>query len=292
MVERDRLAGQFEANRSHLRAVAYRMLGSQAEADDAVQETWLRLHRADASEVRNLSGWLTTVTGRVCLDMLRARSSRREEAIDDDAIEIASGADPGHDAELADAVGPALMTVLATLGPSERLAFVLHDLFQVPFDEIAVILDRTPDSARQLASRARRRVRGETPAPVGDLARQREAVSAFLQASRSGDFEALLSVLDPDVTLRIDQTAFQMGMRTGFLTQPELRGADAVAKQFFGKAAAAQIALIDGVPGAVWATRGTPRVVFGFTVQDGRVVEIELIADPERLGRFAVEILT
>ncbi|MEA2515632.1 MAG: hypothetical protein QOJ59_5121, partial [Thermomicrobiales bacterium] len=223
MAERDWLTEQFEANRTHLRAVAYRMLGSQSESEDAVQEAWLRLNRADTSEVENLTGWLTTVVARVSLDMLRSRKSRREEAMGEllpEAVERdGEGTSPEYDAEMADAVGPALLVVLDTLAPAERLAFVLHDLFGVPFDEIAVILGRSSDAARQLASRARRRVRGASPTREADLERQREVVNAFLRASRGGDFEALLTVLDPDVVVRADATAVIIG------AAPEIRGA-------------------------------------------------------------------
>jgi RNA polymerase sigma-70 factor (ECF subfamily) len=237
MTERDRLTEQFEANRGHLRAVAYRMLGSRAEAEDAVQEAWLRLSRADTSEVENLAGWLTTVVARVSLDMLRSRTSRREEAMGELRPEAAGrraeAGDPEYDAEMADAVGPALLVVLDTLAPAERLAFVLHDVFGVPFDEIAVILGRSSDATRQLASRARRRVRGATPAREADLERQREVVNAFLRASRRGDFEALLTVLDPEVVVRADATAVQMG------SAPEVRGATAVLNTFLGRAVGA-----------------------------------------------------
>lgn len=289
MAGRDGLADQFEANRAHLRAVAYRMLGSWAEADDAVQEAWLRLNRADPSEIENLAGWLTRVVARLSLDMLRARKSRREEAMDEllpGAVEHDDEAtSPEYDAEMADELGSALLVVLDTLSPGERLAFVLHDMFGVPFDEIAVILDRSPDAARQLASRARRRVRGTSPTQEADRERQREVVNAFLRASRRGDFEALLKVLDPDVVVRSDATSVKMGMA------PEVRGATAVLKTFLGRAVGADPALINGVAGAAWAPRGRLRAVIRFTVVGDKVTAIDLVADRESLDRLDVELL-
>jgi RNA polymerase sigma factor (sigma-70 family) len=289
MAERDWLTEQFEANRAHLRAVAYRMLGSRSEAEDAVQEAWLRLSRADTSGVENLAGWLTTVVARVSLDMLRTRKSRREEAMGELLPEAAErdgeGSSPEHDAEMADAVGPALLVVLDTLAPAERMAFVLHDLFGVPFDEIAVILGRSSDAARQLASRARRRVRGASPTREADLERQREVVSAFLRASRRGDFEALLTVLDPEVVVRADATAVKIG------AAPEVRGATAVLKTFLGRAVGAQPAIINGAAGAAWAPGGQIRAVLSFTVANGRVTAIDLVADRERLDQLDVELL-
>jgi RNA polymerase sigma-70 factor (ECF subfamily) len=281
------LTEQFEANRGHLRAVAYRMLGSGAEADDAVQEAWLRLNRTDTSDVENLSGWLTTVVARVSLDMLRSRRSRREDAMDvlSELAERGGEGNPEQDAVMADAVGPALLVVLDTLAPAERLAFVLHDLFGVPFDEIAIILGRSPDAARQLASRARRRVRGVSPDDEPDIDRQRDVVSAFLRASRGGDFEALLTVLDPDVVVRADETSIAMG------AEAEVRGATAVLKTFLGRAAGAQPAVIDGVPGAVWAPGGRIRAALSFTVRDGKVTAIDLVADRERLDQLDVLLL-
>ena len=276
--DRDWLAERFEAHRPHLRAVAYRMLGSAAEADDAVQEAWLRASRAGADDVDNLGGWLTTVVARVCLNQLRSRRSRPEAPLDDQAAELADGGpDPEAEAVLADAVGPALLVVLDTLSPAERLAFVLHDLFAVPFGEIAEILGRSEAAARQLASRARRRVQG-AEAPGGDRARQRPVVEAFLAASREGDFEALLALLDPQVVVRADAAAVAAG------AEAEVRGARAVAGTFTGRARFARPALVDGAVGAVWAPGGRPRVVFAFTVRDGRVAEIRLLADPERLA--------
>jgi RNA polymerase sigma factor (sigma-70 family) len=280
MDDRDWLAERFEAHRPHLRAVAYRMLGSAAEADDAVQEAWLRASRAGADEVDNLGGWLTTVVARVCLNQLRSRRSRPEAPLDDQAAELADGAaDPEAEAVLADAVGPALLVVLDTLSPAERLAFVLHDLFAVPFGEIAEILGRSEAAARQLASRARRRVQG-AEAPEGDRARQRLVVEAFLAASRKGDFEALLRLLDPRVVARADAAAVAAG------AEAEVRGARAVAGAFVGRARFARPALVEGAVGAVWAPGGRPRVVFAFTVSDGRVAEIRLLADPERLAEL------
>ena len=284
----DWLAQRFEENRTHLRAVAYRMVGSLSEADDAVQEAWLRLSRSDTSDVENLGGWLTTVVARVCLDMLRSRESRREEPMGADVPEpIGSpedGIDPEHEALLGDSVGLALLVVLETLAPAERVAFVLHDLFAVPFDEIAPIVGRSPAAARQLASRARRRVQGAT-VPDADLTRQREVVDAFLAASRGGDFDALLAVLDPDVVLQADREAVHMG------ASREVRGAAAVADTFSGRARAAQPALVNGAVGLVWAPRGQPTVVFGFTITRGKIVEIDLVADPERLRQLDVAVL-
>jgi RNA polymerase sigma-70 factor (ECF subfamily) len=285
----DWLTERFEAHRRHLRAVALRMLGSPSEADDAVQEAWIRLSRTDTSEVQNLGGWLTTVVARVCLDMLRSRTARREEPLDsagDRRVRLAA-VDPEQEALLADSVGPALLIVLETLAPAERLAFVLHDMFAVPFDEIAPIVGRSPEAARQLASRARRRVQGGDPAaiPAADRARQREVVDAFLAASRSGDFEALLAVLDPDVVVRADDSAVEMG------SDREVRGAAAVAAMFAGRARAAQPALIDGAVGLVWAAGGRPRVVIDLDIRDGRIVAVDLLADPEHLDQLDLTVL-
>jgi RNA polymerase sigma-70 factor (ECF subfamily) len=289
MDEREWLADQFEAHRAHLRAVAYRMLGSVSEADDAVQETWLRLSRSDTSDVENLGGWLTTIAARVCLNMLQSRKSRREELMGAHSPEpvarLEEAPDPEHEALMADSVGLALLVVLDTLSPPERLAFVLHDLFAVPFDEIAAIVDRSPAAARQLASRARRRVQGASSVPDADITRQREIVDAFLAASRGGDFEALLAMLDPNVVVRADHAAVQAGA-------PSLvRGAAAVAGTFSGRARAAKPALVDGIAGAVWVAGGKPRVVFSFTITGGKIVEINLLADPGRLGRLDLTML-
>ena len=290
MDEHDWLAEQFEANRTHLRAVAYRMLGDLAEADDAVQESWLHLSRSDTSGVKNLGGWLTTVVARVCLDMLRSRNSRHEEPLDASVPEPITSRESWIDVEqealLADSVGLALLVVLDTLNPAERLAFVLHDLFAVPFDEIAPIVGRSATAARQLASRARRRMRGAATVPDADLTRSREVVDAFLAASRGGDFDALLAVLDPDVVVRADRAAVSVG------ASREVRGAPAVAKQFSGRARGAQLALVNGAVGAVWAPGGRPRVVFGFTIRQGKIVAIGLLADPGRIRELDLAILS
>ncbi len=284
MHEHDGLAQQFEQHRTHLRAVAYRMLGSRSEADDAVQEAWLRLSRSDSGGVENLRGWLTTVVARVCLAMLRSRKSQREEPLGAHVPEPIASGDPEHAALLADSVGLALLVVLEALAPPERVAFVLHDMFDLSFDEIAPIVGRTPAAARQLASRARRRVQGAT-APDADRTRQRALVDAFLAASRDGDFEALLAVLDPDVVLRADAATVQMGAAA------EVRGAAAVAETFKGRAQAAQPALVNGAAGLVWVAGGRPRVVFTFTTAGGKIVAIDLVADPDRLGRIDLEVL-
>jgi RNA polymerase sigma factor (sigma-70 family) len=288
----DHLAEQFEANRTHLRAVAYRMLGSVSEADDAVQEAWLRLNRTEAKAIDNLGGWLTTVVARVCLDLLRSRKSRREEPftphLPEPIVSPEDGADPEHEALLADSVGLALLVVLETLSPPERLSFVLHDMFAVPFDEIAPLVDRTPDAARQLASRARRRVRGSVPVQDPDLDRQRKVVDAFLAAAREGDFEALVAVLDPDVVLRVDRGAFPRG------ASREVHGAGAVAQEvgrFAALAPSARPALVNGAAGFVVQRAGRPFAVAGFTVADGKVVEIDLLADPERLAELDLTVL-
>ena len=287
MSEHDWLAERFEENRPHLRAVAYRMLGSSAEADDAVQETWLRLSRAGVGAVENLGGWLTTIVARVSLNMLRSRTLRREEPMDPPAtgqpVAPPNGTDPEHEAVLADSVGLALLVVLDTLTPAERLAFVLHDMFAVPFEEIAPIVERSPVATRQLASRARRRVQEAGPGdPPGEISRRREVVAAFLAAAREGDFDALLTMLDPDIVLRADNAAAQMG------ADAEAIGPRAVAGIFSGRAKALRPALIDGAPGAVWTYRGETRVVFAFTFTGGTITAIEQIADPERIARFEV----
>jgi RNA polymerase sigma-70 factor (ECF subfamily) len=283
--EQDVLAQRFEADRPHLRAVAYRVLGSMTEAEDAVQEAWLRLQRSDTAAVDNLTGWLTTVVGRVCLDMLRARRSRREELIETQVCEPVDVVDPEHEAVLADSVGLALLVVLDALTPAERLAFVLHDMFAVPFDEIATIVGCSSPAARQLASRARRRVQGSTPERASGGGRQREIVDAFLAASRNGEFDALLALLDPDVVLRADAATVAFGAAA------EVVGARAVAGTFAGRARAAQLALIDGAAGLVWMQGGKPRVVFAFTVVGTKVVGIEMLADPDRLGELDVVML-
>jgi RNA polymerase sigma-70 factor, ECF subfamily len=288
--ERDWLAERFEEHRTHLRAVAYRMLGSLSEADDALQEAWLRLSRTDASEIENLGGWLTTVVARVSLNMLRSRKVRREQPIGvhmpDPIVDRADGTDPEHEALLADSVGLALLVVLETLSPPERLAFVLHDIFAMPFDEIAPIIDRSPAAARQLASRARRRVQGQTTVPDADLDTQRKVVDAFLAAARDGDFEALLEVLDPDVVLRVD-----LGPAG---ESREIRGARAVAGQalFYSRLGLVMHpALVNGVVGAVGTLDGEPYSVGAITVRGGKIVEMDILADPERLSRLDLTIL-
>jgi len=287
MDEHDWLAQRFEAHRTHLRTVAYRMLGSIGEADDAVQEAWMRLSRSDADDIENLGGWLTTVVARVCLDTLRSRTSRREEPlatrVPDPIVSRADGTDPEHEALLADSVGLALLAVLETLSPAERLAFVLHDTFAVPFNEIAPIVGRSPTAARQLASRARRRVRGADTVPDADLIRQQEVVDAFLAASREGDFEALLALLDPDVVLRIDGGAVRAGLSR------EVRGVRAVAEQtltFSRLSPFVRPALVNGAAEVVVAPRGRLFAVMGFTVRRGKIVEIDVLADPARLRQL------
>jgi RNA polymerase sigma factor (sigma-70 family) len=308
--ERDWLADRFEENRPHLRAVAYRMLGSASEADDAVQESWLRLSRAGTDGVENLGGWLTTIVARVSLNMLRSRTLRREEPIDapvtgQQAAEPTGGTDPEHEAVLADSVGLALLVVLDTLPPAERLAFVLHDMFAVPFEEIAPIVERSPVATRQLASRARRKVQ-ETRAPEagsgdpeaewqpGEISRRRDVVAAFLAASRDGEFDALLTMLDPGIVLRADAAAAKMGADSADAAagrmgaDGRMSGARAVAGFFSGRAAAVRPALIDGVPGGVWTLRGETKVVFAFSITGSTITAIELIADPEHIARLEV----
>jgi RNA polymerase sigma-70 factor (ECF subfamily) len=288
----DLLATLFEAERPHLRAVAFRMLGSLSEADDAVQESWIRLSRSGAADVENLGGWLTTVVARVCLNMLRSRQSRREEPLPaygaDSALARPEGSDPEYEALLADSVGLALMVVLDTLSPAERLAFVLHDTFAVPFDEIGPLVGRTPAAARQLASRARRRVRGSATTPAADLARQREVVNAFLSASRSGDFEALLAVLDPDIVFRVDQTAARGG------PPRVLRGATQVARgavAWSGGAQFTRLALVNGAVGVILAPGGRLFGVGVLRIHDGLIVEVDLVADPDRLSQLELAVL-
>lgn len=278
---------QFEQHRTHLHGVAYRMLGSITDADDAVQESWLRLNRSDTAEIENMRGWLTTVVARVSLDMLRSRKSRREDyvgsSLPEPVVTFDDESDPAGQAELADSVGLALLVVLDTLTPAERLAFVLHDMFGVSFEEIAPIVDRTPATARQLASRARRRVRGAAPDPDPDLARQREVVDAFLAAARAGDFEALVAVLDPDVVFNAD-------VRAG--DRMPINGAEAVARQILARGAPfaplARPAIVNGGAGAIVAPGRTPIAVVGFTVVNGRISEIDLIANPEKLRHIVL----
>jgi len=289
MNERDWLAQSFEEHRGRLRAVAYRMLGSVSEADDAVQEAWLRLSRTDAGAVENLGAWLTTVVGRVSLNMLRSRKVRREEPlvrVPEPIVDRADGVDPEHEALLADSVGLALLVVLEKLSPSERLAFVLHDIFAVPFDEIAPIVERSPEATRQLASRARRRVQGERVAPDADLSAQREVVEAFLAAAREGDFERLVAVLDPDVVVRADFGPSRESQ--------EVRGAEAVAGQalFYGSLGLeVRPALINGAVGAVSFKDGEPFSVGAMTVRGGKIVELDFLVDPERLRELDLAFL-
>jgi RNA polymerase sigma-70 factor (ECF subfamily) len=295
MDEQDWLADRFEEHRGHLRSVAYRMLGSLTEADDAVQDTWLRVSRSGASEVENLGGWLTTIVARVCLNVMRSRNVRREESLGvhlpDPVIKS-----PEEEALLADSVSLALLVVLDTLAPAERLAFVLHDMFELPFEEIAPMVGRSPAAARQLASRARRRVKGaEIPAPDADLARQRQVVDAFFLAARGGDFDALVALLDPDVVLRSDAGASRPAASV------VIRGAAAVARQALGggsggdrvrQAALVRPALVNGAAGVVITIGGRPFAVMGFTVAGGKIVEIDAITDPERVRRIAAAVLT
>jgi RNA polymerase sigma factor (sigma-70 family) len=295
MDESDWLAERFQTHRTHLRAVAYRLLGSASEADDAVQGAWLRLSRSDTSGVENLGGWLTTLVARECLDLLRARTSRREELlgvhVPDPIVSRQDGVDPEQQALLAEGVGLALLVVLETLTPAERLAFVLHDTFAVPFEEIAAIVGRSPAATRQLASRARRRVRETAPVPDADLARQRAVVDAFFAAARDGDFDALLAVLDPDVVVRADGGAVPAG------ASRVVRGAVAVAEQtltaggFSRLARIAQPALVNGAAGVVVARGGQLSAVVGFTVRRGKIVEIDVLADPARLRQLDLAVL-
>jgi RNA polymerase sigma factor (sigma-70 family) len=281
------LTERFEEHRTRLRAVAYRMLGSVAEADDAVQDAWLRLRHADTGGVENLGAWLTTVVARVCLNQLRTRRRRHEEPLDvhlpDPIVSPESGVDPEHEALLADSVGLALLVVLETLGPAERLAFVLHDMFAVPFEEIAPMIERTPAAARQLASRARRRVRGQAPAPDPDLARQREVVDAFFAAARDGDLDALVAVLDPDVVLRSDGGAARPALTLVLHGAAAVAGQAVLARQL---SAFVRPALVNGAVGAVVAPRGVPQFVMAFTVAAGKIVAIDILADPVRLRRL------
>jgi len=285
--DRDALADRFEADRARLLAVARRLLGSELEAEDAVQDAWLRLERTDAEAVDNLSGWLTTVVSRVCLDRLRARRARPEQHMDDDASTAASAtdADPEREAVLADSIGSALLVVLERLSPGERVAFVLHDVFAMPFEDVALVVDRSPEATRQLASRARRRVQGGQVSPDLDLLRRRQLVEAFLAAARGGDFNGLLAVLDPDVALRPDQAALRMG------SLRETRGAAAVASALAGGAQTARLALVDGLPALVWAPGGTIRGVIEFRVADGRIVGLDVTGDAARIDELEIVLL-
>ncbi len=296
MEKNDWLAKNFEETRKHLKAVAYQMLGSTGEAEDAVQETWIRLNRSESKEIENLRGWLTTVVARVCLDMLRSRKSKREEPLDNKIFEIPSegSGNPEADFLIADSVGPALLLVLDLLTPAERIAFVLHDIFDLSFDEIAPIIDRTEETTRQLASRARRRIRGGNT-PQEDEARKQEVVSAFLAASRDGNFEALLRILHPDVVLRADETAVKIAEANKAKGAPQFKpaisGAKSVADTFKGKAAAAQLALINGFAGATWAPGGKPVVAFCFSVTDGKISTIDIVMDKNKLENFEIKII-
>jgi RNA polymerase sigma-70 factor (ECF subfamily) len=291
MSDRDWLAEQFEEHRAHLRRVAYRMLGTIDDSDDAVQEAWLRLSRSDSAAIENLGGWLTTVVGRVCLDMLRARRARREDAVGswlpEPVVSVGDQSDPEQEALLADSVGLALLVVLETLTPAERLAFVLHDMFGMPFEEIAPIVERSPAATRQLARRARRRVRGATPESDAGLPEQRRVVDAFLAAARDGDFEGLIAVLDPDVVFRIDIGPERDQAR------PEVEGAEAVARQILARGAPfaplARPAIVNGTAGAIVGLRGRPFAVVGFAVANGRITEIDIVADPDKLPRLSLD---
>jgi RNA polymerase sigma factor (sigma-70 family) len=284
----DWLADRFEEHRAHLRAVAYRMLGSRNDAEDAVQEAWLRLSRSDSSDVNNLGGWLTTVVARIALDMLRSRTSRREDPVSEvppaPSHNGTSVTQPEDAIMIADSLGPAMLVILETLSPAERIAFVLHDMFAVPFDEIAPIVGRSPAATRQLASRARHRVQGAGPAGTVERSRARRTVEAFLSASRDGDFGALLALLDPDVVLTADADAVRVGAS-------EVRGSRAVAETFAGRARAAQLALINGQPGLVWASGGKARVVFGFTVAEDKITVIQLLANSATLNELDLVLL-
>jgi RNA polymerase sigma-70 factor (ECF subfamily) len=295
MAEKEILAERFEESRRHLQAVAYRMLGSRSEADDAVQEAWLRVTGADTGAVDNLRGWLTTVVARICLDMLRARKSRREEAAGEDIEAIASNDNTERETEIADSIGVAMLVVLEALAPAERVAFVLHDMFDLPFEDIAPIVGRSPAAARQMASRARRRVQGKPPSPEADRARQRKVVDAFLAASRAADFSALLSILDPDVVLRADAAAVAGSLARASagapVLAPQIHGSDAVAKTFAGRASAARAAIVDGDVGLVYAPGGKPMVVFDFVIESGRIVEISLVADRSTIAALDLAIL-
>jgi RNA polymerase sigma-70 factor (ECF subfamily) len=281
--DHDWLAERFEVSRPHMRAVALRMLGSRTEADDALQEAWIKVSRAETDGVENIAGWFTTVVARVALDMLRSRRARREEPFEVATIGqgMPAETDPEAEAVLADSLGQALLIVLDTLAPHERLAFVLHDMFDVPFEEIAPIVGRSPTAARQLASRARRRVRGATGGD--DVGRRMEIVGAFLAAARAGDFEGLLRLLAPDATIRADSAAVALG------SPPLTRGGAAVAKTFSGRALAAEVALIDGLPGLIWAPGGRTRVVWQFEISGGRVAHIVSITDRERISQLAFD---
>lgn len=288
MAQDDWLADRFEEHRPHLRTVAYRMLGSANDAEDAVQEAWIRLSRSDSNAVENLGGWLTTVVARIALDMLRSRRSRPEEPVSEVPAEPAhngtSDTQPEEAIMIADSLGPAMLVILETLSPAERIAFVLHDMFAVPFDEIGPIVGRSPAAARQLASRARHRVQGADPAGAVDRSRARRTVEAFLSASRDGDFGALLALLDPEVVLTADADAVRVGAS-------QVRGSQAVAATFAGRARAARLALINGQPGLVWAPGGKAQVVFGFTVEEDKITAIQLLANSATLDDLDIVLM-
>lgn len=296
MEKTDGLATCFEETRHHLKSVAYRMLGSVSEAEDAIQETWIRLTRSESENIENLNGWLTTVVARICLDMLRSRKSRREDSLDESAFDIPDegSENPETDFILADSIGQALLVMLDTLTPAERIAFVLHDCFDLPFEEIAPIIDRTGDATRQLASRARRRVRGRA-SPQENRKLQQEAVSAFLAASRKGDFDALIKLLNPDVILRADEVAVKTAEANKSNGAPqfkrEISGARGVADTFKGKAAAVQLALVNGIVGATWAPQGKPVVAFCFTLENGKISVIDVVMEPEKLADIDIELI-
>lgn len=289
MKELNLLANRFEEHRPRLKVLAYRMLGSSFEAEDAVQESWLRLNRSNSNDIENLGGWLTTVVARVCLNYLHSRKSRREVSLETtepdspDSPVYSGESNPAEEILREDSIGSALLVVLETLSPPERVAFVLHDMFDVPFEEVAVIVGRSVPASRQLASRARRRLRGAGDPEEADLSRKQKICDAFLAASREGDFEALLALLDPDVILRADSEAARVG------TPKALRGSNAVGSFFKGRAADAEAAVVDGAPAAMWAPGGRPLVVFLFTIVDGRITAIDIVRDPERIGAFTIE---
>lgn len=296
MEKNEMLATEFETTRHHLQAVAYRMLGSRSEAEDAVQEAWIRLNRSDSESIENLGGWLTTVVARVCLDILRSRKVAHEESLEEITVDLPEegGSDLEEELLIADAVGPALLLVLDRLTPAERIAFVLHDLFDLSFDEIAPIIERTESATRQLASRARRCVRGATM-PSKDAARQQEVVAAFMQASRQGNFDALIRLLHPDVVLRADETAIKVSTankaRGAPQFSPETAGAKAVADALNGNAVGAQLALVNGLAGAVWGIKGKTIVAFCFVVNDGKIAAIDIVMNKETLGNLDIQII-
>lgn len=293
MTELQTLTERFEAERSRLKSVAYRMLGSRVGADDAVQEAYLRVTRAGASGVDNIAGWLTTVVARICLDMLRERKLRREVPVDSEVEALPAPEDPEREKLIADSVGIAMMVVLDSLTPAERVAFVLHDVFDVPFEEIARVIGRSPAAARQLASRSRRHIQGTSVQPEADRARQREIVDAFLAASRAGDFSALLAILDPEVVLRADAAAVEASLARASTNMPalapEIRGSNSVAEIFRGRARTAQPAFVDDEAGLVFAPGGQPRMLVEFVIENSRIIEVSMTADPERIATRLLE---